>query len=171
MPQGIGFIGLGIMGQGMAARLVSQGVAGTADVPLVVWNRSDEKCKALAETFPDATIIVAESAAAVVQACDVTYSMLSTPEAAAAVFDAPDVGTLAGISTGKAIVDCATLAQEDMQRMNEAVTAKGGYVNLYYFEKHEIWKCYHCSLPRSMWLSFSGRTTATTRRNIHAENR
>ena len=40
----IGFIGLGIMGEGMAARLVSEGVAGTAEVPLVVWNRTASKC-------------------------------------------------------------------------------------------------------------------------------
>jgi len=40
----IGFIGLGIMGEGMAARLISEGVAGTAEVPLVVWNRTTSKC-------------------------------------------------------------------------------------------------------------------------------
>lgn len=39
----IGFIGLGIMGEGMAARLVSEGVAGTVEVPLVVWNRTTSK--------------------------------------------------------------------------------------------------------------------------------
>ena len=127
MP-GIGFIGLGIMGEGMAARLISQGVAGTAEQPLVVWNRTPSKCDALKAKFPDATISVVASAAAVVQACDITYSMLSTPEASAAVFDAADTGTLAGLTTGKAIVDCATLAEADMQRMNTAVTEKGGYV-------------------------------------------
>ena len=40
----VGFIGLGIMGEGMAARLISEGVAGTAEVPLVVWNRTTPKC-------------------------------------------------------------------------------------------------------------------------------
>jgi len=40
----IGFIGLGIMGEGMAARLISEGVAGTVEVPLVVWNRTTSKC-------------------------------------------------------------------------------------------------------------------------------
>jgi len=128
MSTGIGFIGLGIMGQGMAARLVSQGVAGTDDKPLVVWNRTPLKCEELVQQFPDANIVVKESPCAVVQACDVTYSMLSTPEASRAVFDAPATGTLAGIGAGKSIVDCATLAETDMQRMKEAVTAKGGYV-------------------------------------------
>lgn len=121
----LGFIGLGIMGEGMAGRLLSEGVAGTADKPLVVWNRTGSKCTALKEKFPDATIEIKDSAKAVIEACSVTYSMLSTPEAAKAVFDAAD-GVLAGIGEGRSIVDCATLAEADMQRMNEAVVAKGG---------------------------------------------
>ena len=119
---GIGFIGLGIMGEGMAARLISQGVAGSTEKPLVVWNRTPTMCQALQSKFPDANIVVADSAEKVVTACGVTYSMLSTPEASKAVFDS----TLAGVTAGKAIVDCATLAEADMQRMNEAVGAKGG---------------------------------------------
>lgn len=121
----LGFIGLGIMGEGMAGRLLSEGVAGTADKPLVVWNRTGSKCTALKEKFPDATIEIKDSAKSVIEACGVTYSMLSTPEAAKAVFDAAD-GVLAGIGEGRSIVDCATLAEADMQRMNEAVVAKGG---------------------------------------------
>ena len=117
----------------MAARLISQGVAGTDDMPLVVWNRTPIKCEELVKQFPEAKIVVKESASDVVQACDVTYSMLSTPEASKAVFDAADTGTLAGVGAGKSIVDCATLAETDMQRMNEAVTAKGGYVGNFVF--------------------------------------
>ena len=51
--------------------------------------------------------------------------MLSTPEASRAVFEGSD-GTLAGVSEGKYIVDCATLAESDMKRMCEAVEGKGG---------------------------------------------
>lgn len=51
--------------------------------------------------------------------------MLSTPEASKAVFES-DTGTLAGVTAGKSIIDCATLAESDMKRMNEQVTAKGG---------------------------------------------
>jgi len=121
----IGFVGLGIMGEGMAARLLSEGVAGTPERPLVVWNRTGEKCKALQDKFADKTVLVETSAKKVVETCSVTYSMLSTPEAANAVFEADD-GTLAGISEGKSIVDCATLAEADMKRMSEAVTNAGG---------------------------------------------
>jgi 3-hydroxyisobutyrate dehydrogenase-like beta-hydroxyacid dehydrogenase len=122
----VGFVGLGIMGEGMAARLLSQGIAGTPEIPLVVWNRTPAKCTALCAAFPDKTIIVVETAAAVVQRSGVTYSMLSTPEAAKEVFYAANVGVLAGVSAGKSIVDCATLAETDMQSMNDAVVAAGG---------------------------------------------
>ena len=53
------------------------------------------------------------------------YSRLSTPEASREVFEA-EAGVLAGVSEGKSIVDCATLAEADMKRMNDAVVGKGG---------------------------------------------
>jgi 3-hydroxyisobutyrate dehydrogenase-like beta-hydroxyacid dehydrogenase len=123
---GIGFVGLGIMGEGMAARLLSEGIAGTTDTPpLIIWNRTSSKCTMLQENFPNHAVIIKNSPKDVVQACAITYSMLSTPEAARSVFDADD-GVLAGITSGRAIVDCATLAESDMQRMNGAITAAGG---------------------------------------------
>ena len=122
----IGFVGLGIMGEGMAARLLSQGVAGMDDeTPLVIWNRTGSKCTALVEKFPDKKIIIKSTAREVVETCGVTYSMLSTPEASKIVFEGDD-GVLAGVAAGKSIVDCATLAEADMQRMNQQVTEKGG---------------------------------------------
>jgi 3-hydroxyisobutyrate dehydrogenase-like beta-hydroxyacid dehydrogenase len=51
--------------------------------------------------------------------------MLSTPEASRAVFDGED-GTLAGVSPGKFIIDCATLAESDMIGMSERVLSRGG---------------------------------------------
>ena len=128
MSEAVGFIGLGIMGEGMAARLISEGVCGqSADKPLVIWNRTGSKCADFACKFTadGKHIVIKETAKEVVEACGVTFSMLSTPEASRAVFEA-DSGVLAGISEGKKIVDCATLAEEDMKRMNAAVTAKGG---------------------------------------------
>lgn len=122
----------------MAARLLSQGVAGGDDnTPLVVWNRTPSKCTALKESFPDKTIIVKDSPKQVVEACGITYCMLSTPEASRAVFEGGD-GILAGVSEGKSIVDCATLAEEDMKRMHDAVVAKGGYVLIRRFMRRSI---------------------------------
>eukprot|EP00584_Thalassiosira_punctigera_P006172 CAMPEP_0172527236 /NCGR_PEP_ID=MMETSP1067-20121228/1973_1 /TAXON_ID=265564 ORGANISM="Thalassiosira punctigera, Strain Tpunct2005C2" /NCGR_SAMPLE_ID=MMETSP1067 /ASSEMBLY_ACC=CAM_ASM_000444 /LENGTH=316 /DNA_ID=CAMNT_0013310931 /DNA_START=51 /DNA_END=1001 /DNA_ORIENTATION=+ len=121
----IGFIGIGIMGEGMASRLISQGVAGSDDTPMVVWNRTSSKCNDLKERFPDKNIEVKDSAREVVESCGVTFNILSTPEASRAVFEGED-GTLAGVSAGKFIVDCATLAESDMKRMDEQVKSKGG---------------------------------------------
>ena len=114
----VGFVGLGIMGDGMARRLLGSGRK------LVVYNRSAAKSEALKAEFPDA-VTVAASAAAAVSACELTYVMLSTPEACRAVYEAKD-GILAGVAAGKCIVDCATLAVADMERMAKQVTAKAG---------------------------------------------
>mmetsp|Transcript_7212 Transcript_7212/g.10319 ORF Transcript_7212/g.10319 Transcript_7212/m.10319 type:complete len:317 (-) Transcript_7212:96-1046(-) len=122
---GIGFVGLGIMGEGMAARLLSEGVAGSDDAPLVVWNRTGSKCTALKEKFADKNVVIKDSAREVVEACGITYSMMSTPEVSRIVFEGQQ-GVLAGVGEGKSIVDCATLAESDMKRMGEAVNAKGG---------------------------------------------
>jgi 6-phosphogluconate dehydrogenase len=125
MSSSIGFIGLGIMGEGMAACLLSEGVAGTDTAPLVVWNRTKSKCDAFKEKFADKNIIIKDTAREVVAECGITYSILSTPEASKIVFEGDD-GVLAGIGEGKSIVDCATLAESDMTRMDEAVRGKGG---------------------------------------------
>jgi 3-hydroxyisobutyrate dehydrogenase-like beta-hydroxyacid dehydrogenase len=69
MPHPIGFIGLGIMGEGMAMRLISEGVAGSDDVPLMVWNRTVSKCDDLRVRFPDKKILVKGTAREVVESC------------------------------------------------------------------------------------------------------
>lgn len=114
----IGFIGLGLMGEGMARRLLGHGRS------LVVWNRSREKSDALKSEASD-KVQIAATPAAVVAACDLVYCMLSTPDAVKSVYEMDD-GILDGICAGKCIVDCATLAEEDMERLSEQVTEKGG---------------------------------------------
>lgn len=116
----MGFIGLGIMGKGMAANLLKK-VDGCS---LVVWNRSPDACNELSAAFPG-KVTIASTAAEVVQKCTVTYSMLSTMEASEAVFDCPD-GVIAAITPGKCIVDCATLSPERMVAIESGVTTKGG---------------------------------------------
>jgi len=113
-----GFIGLGIMGDGMSRCLLKSGVS------LVVWNRSAAKCEALKAEYPE-QVVVCSTPAAVVEACDLTFVMLSTPEAVKEVYEM-DGGVLAGVVAGKKIVDCATLACEDMARLESQVGGKGG---------------------------------------------
>lgn len=127
--KGIGFVGIGIMGEGMAARLLSQNVVSDQKCPLFIWNRTESKARAFAENLKadgiSDEIVIAGSAKEVVEKCDITFSMLSTPKASKAVFEDPN-GVLAGVSEGKAIIDCATLAEVDMKRMSSQVTEKGG---------------------------------------------
>lgn len=119
----VGFIGLGIMGVGMARNLLRSGRS------LVVWNRSRDKAEALAaeveatagSSSSTATVTVAATPADVVEGCTLTYSMLSTLEASADVF--PQVLPKVG---GKMLVDCATLTPQRMAEMAAAVTATGG---------------------------------------------
>ena len=114
----IGFIGIGIMGDGMARCLLN------ANCDLVVWNRREEKSKALQAEAP-AAVKIAETPADVVRACERTYVMLPTPEACAEVYSMSG-GILEGISTGKAVIDCATLEPSDMERLDALVTGAGG---------------------------------------------
>ena len=122
---GVGFIGLGIMGEGMAARLLTQSITGSPTSPLYIWNRTKSKCTDFKTKYSEYNIVIKDTAKEVVEASSCTYSILSTPEASKAVFEAED-GVLAGVSEGKSIVDCATLAEADMVRMNDAIVAKGG---------------------------------------------
>uniref|UniRef100_A0A6V1VYN4 6-phosphogluconate dehydrogenase NADP-binding domain-containing protein n=1 Tax=Heterosigma akashiwo TaxID=2829 RepID=A0A6V1VYN4_HETAK len=118
-----GFIGLGIMGTGMASNLLKGGR------DLIVWNRSANKIDALKEISKSfeygGRIKVASSPMEVIGSTQTTFSMLSTPKAARAVFYADD-GILAGAFEGKSIVDCATLQEEDMQEFSLKFTEKGG---------------------------------------------
>jgi len=106
------------MGEGMARRLLGGGRS------LVVWNRSAEKSEALKAESPEKVEVVA-TPAAVLAACDLVYCMLSTPDVCKSVYEM-EGGVLAGVTEGKCIVDCATLAEEDMQRLSGQVVAKGG---------------------------------------------
>lgn len=114
----VGFIGIGIMGNGMARRLLGGGI------PLVVWNRSKDKAEALKKDFPEMVQVV-DTAAEVVAACDLNFVMLSTPEACREVYTDKS-GLLAGVSSGKKIVDCATVQPEDMVWACDEISKRGG---------------------------------------------
>lgn len=114
----VGFIGLGIMGNGMCNRLL----AGSSS--LVIWNRSSDKCDQLKSKYSD-RVTVASTPAEVIAACDITFCMLSTPEACKDVYTS-DNGILKGVTQGKRIIDCATVNAEDMEWSCKEVTSRGG---------------------------------------------
>ena len=113
--QTFGFIGLGIMGSGMAKNLVKAGFEVT------VWNRTADKCRELAELGAK----VATTPRQVVENCRVTFSMLADPVAALAVCDGPD-GVLEGMAAGKGYVDMSTVDVATSAGIAAAVTARGG---------------------------------------------
>jgi NAD binding domain of 6-phosphogluconate dehydrogenase len=114
----VGFIGLGIVGIGMAANLVKSGRH------LVVWNRTAEKAHLFAKEH--GTVDVVATPRAVIESCDVTYCCLTTPEVVRKVHLEGEGRTVLGMSAGKSLVDCSTLDCSTMCAVDEAVKEKGG---------------------------------------------
>jgi 3-hydroxyisobutyrate dehydrogenase-like beta-hydroxyacid dehydrogenase len=99
MYQKIGFIGLGIMGQPMAANILKSGHE------LMVYNRTKEKTATLAETGA----LVADTPAVMADWADVIIFMLTGPEAIdAIIYD--DKGILSTQQSGKVIINMSTVS-------------------------------------------------------------
>ena len=96
----IGFIGLGRMGQGMAARLLA------ANHRVSVWNRSPEKAAALVSSGA----MLAATPAAAAQEADAIFTMLADDDAAERVWRAPD-GILGTAKPGAFAIECSTLSR------------------------------------------------------------
>lgn len=97
----IGFVGLGIMGSAMAANLIKAGF------DVTVWNRSAEKCAALAEMGAG----VAASPRMVAECSDVVIGMMADPHAVLSVRDGAD-GIVAGLKPGTGYLDMSTVDAE-----------------------------------------------------------
>lgn len=112
--QGIGFIGIGLMGQHMARRLLEAGH------PLTVWNRTPEKAKGLL----GAGAIWGTSPKAVAQASDVVITMVTDSKASEEVICGAD-GVLEGAHPGLIIIDMGSIAPEMSRSIAERARAKG----------------------------------------------
>jgi len=95
----LGYIGLGVMGGRMAARLMSKGHTVTA------YNRTASKARPLV----DRGLRLANSPRDVAAAADVTFVMVTNSAALLAVADGPD-GFVAGAGPGKIVVDMSTVS-------------------------------------------------------------
>lgn len=111
----IGFLGLGIMGQGMCGNLIELGL------PVTVWNRTKEKC----EPFAARGAAVGESPADVVRRSDVTIAMVSDPAAARDLYFGVD-GVGAGLGPGRDYIDMSTVDAATSRRIDRAVVEAGG---------------------------------------------
>jgi 3-hydroxyisobutyrate dehydrogenase len=114
MAERIGFIGLGIMGRGMAANLLRAG----HDV--VVWNRTATRMAPLVEVGATA----AASPAEVARQCPIVLICVSDTPDVEDVVEGPD-GILRGLSAGSLVVDHSTISPSATIRLAEAVGAKG----------------------------------------------
>lgn len=93
----LGFVGLGVMGGGIANRLLAAGHA------VHGYNRTREKAQWLVERG----LVLEDSPRAVAEAADVVFSMVTSTTALRAVAEGPD-GILAGLGPGKVWVDSTT---------------------------------------------------------------
>jgi 3-hydroxyisobutyrate dehydrogenase-like beta-hydroxyacid dehydrogenase len=110
----LGFIGLGVMGGNMVARLLEKGHTVTG------YNRTRSR----AEWLIDRGMVFAESPKAVAVASDVIFSMVTNAAALAAVTDGSD-GMLAGLEPGKFHIDMSTVSPEASRGLAAKVRAMG----------------------------------------------
>lgn len=110
----LGFVGLGVMGSRMVKRLLDAGHDVTG------YNRTKSK----ATWLLDAGMKWADTPRQVVEASDVSLSMVTNTNALKAIAEGPD-GLLAGLTAGKIHVDMSTVSPSFSQELAEKVEAKG----------------------------------------------
>jgi len=111
----LGFIGLGVMGGNMVARLLAEGHTVTG------YNRTRSKAQWLIEKG----MKWGDSPRAVAEASDVTFSMVTNSAALTEVFEGPN-GMLAGVTAGKFLIDMSTISPAVSRKLAERVREKGG---------------------------------------------
>ncbi|KPK00141.1 MAG: hypothetical protein AMJ60_02525 [Desulfobacterales bacterium SG8_35] len=114
MSQKIGFIGMGIMGQPMAANILQAGY------DLMVYNRTEEKTRALAA----AGGLVASTPAELSSWADVIILMLTGPEAIDAVMYA-EHGILSAKPSGKVVINMSTVAPSYTRTLRSCLEPAG----------------------------------------------
>jgi 3-hydroxyisobutyrate dehydrogenase-like beta-hydroxyacid dehydrogenase len=111
----LGFIGLGVMGGRIAARLLAKGHA------VVGYNRTPAK----AESLIKRGLVWAASPRSVAEAADVTFVMVTDSKALEAVAGGPD-GFVAGIGHEKIVVEMSTVSPAASRGIAAQVKARGG---------------------------------------------
>jgi 3-hydroxyisobutyrate dehydrogenase-like beta-hydroxyacid dehydrogenase len=110
----LGFVGLGVMGSGVARRLLAAGHE------LHGWNRTPEKAAPLIAEG----LVLEESPRAVAEQADVVFTMVTNVPALRAVAEGED-GIIAGLGPGKVWVDMTTAAPAVCRELAERVRETG----------------------------------------------
>ncbi len=110
----LGFVGLGTMGQFMAANLARAGY------PLTVWNRSAERAAPLVELGATHAATPADLA----RASDVVITCLTDSPQVEQVLFGPD-GLAEGFAPGALFVDCSTISPTKSQEFARRLAERG----------------------------------------------
>lgn len=114
MAERIGFIGLGIMGRGMAHNLLKAGF------PLRVWNRTASRM----QEFVDAGADAGESPADVAAQSDIIITCVSdTPDVEKVILG--EDGVIHGAQKGALVVDCSTISPQVTKEIAAKLGEKG----------------------------------------------
>jgi 3-hydroxyisobutyrate dehydrogenase-like beta-hydroxyacid dehydrogenase len=114
MMEKIAYLGLGIMGQGMAANLLKAGYSVT------VWNRTPARCGPL---VAQGATQASSPAKAVANAEVVMYCVSDDAVVEELVFG--EEGVLAGVKAGQIVIDLTTVHPDTTRREAAAFTEKG----------------------------------------------
>ncbi len=109
----VAVLGLGIMGGGVAARLLSAGF------PLSVYNRNRERTA----KFADAGALVAASPREAAARAEIVISMVADDAASRSVWLGAD-GALAGVSPGSLLLESSTLSVDWVRELGAAAAQK-----------------------------------------------
>ncbi len=113
MSERVGFVGLGIMGRGMAHNLLKAGF----DVR--VWNRTASRADALVEAGATA----GDSPADVAAHSDITIICVSdTPDVEAVILG--ENGVIHGVKAGDLVIDCSTISPQVTQSIAQTLAEK-----------------------------------------------
>jgi 3-hydroxyisobutyrate dehydrogenase-like beta-hydroxyacid dehydrogenase len=110
----LGFVGLGVMGGNMVARLLDKGHKVTG------YNRTRSK----AQWLIDRGMKWGDSPRAVTAAADFTFSMVTNASAIHSITEGPD-GILAGLGPGKILIDMSTVSPAVSRALAAKVREKG----------------------------------------------
>lgn len=111
----VGFIGLGIMGRGMARNIANAGF------PLFVYNRTASRMAELADVGAKATT----SPADVARQCDIIITCVSDTPDVEAVISGPD-GVIHGLKPGALVIDMSTISPQATVSLAEQIRTHGG---------------------------------------------
>ena len=109
----IGFIGIGLMGQHMARRVLQGGY------PLTIWNRAKDKARPLLE----AGAAWADSPRSVAEASDIVITMVTDSAASEQVACGPG-GVLEGAHSGLILIDMSSITPETSRTIAERAAAR-----------------------------------------------